>query len=367
MPYNRTLLVRQGAETLLLRRKPMADRLPLVARNTSASLMRGLLATGSVFAAAFAVACALAGCGGDRQNSPHAPPATQAATRPASAVVPIADEHLHNLHQVSPRVLSGAQPDDEAAFRSLRDRGVKTVISVDGAKPDVELARKYGLRYVHLPIGYDGVSDEQGKAIAKAVKQLPGPVYVHCHHGKHRSAAAAAVACVMTGEIPPAQAEGVLKAMGTGDNYKGLWAAARAAKPAGRGALEKLDVELPEVAKVTAMAEAMVDVDHRFDNLKLAAKHGFRTPPEHPDVDPKHEALQLWEKLYELGRSGEATTRPAEFSRQLAESEAGARDLKDALAAWTPASPADAPPAAVDKAMKRVSASCTACHKTYRD
>jgi cytochrome c556 len=115
------------------------------------------------------------------------------------------------------------------------------------------------------------------------------------------------------------------------------------------------------------MADAMVDIDHRFDNLKLAAKFGFRTPPAHPDIDARHEALQLWEKLYELGRSGESTTRPAGFATLLAESEAGARELKDALAAWTAASPADAPPAAVDKAMSRVAALCTACHKTYRD
>jgi cytochrome c556 len=114
----------------------------------------------------------------------------------------------------------------------------------------------------------------------------------------------------------------------------------------------------------------MVDIDHRFDNLKLSAKHGYRTPPGHPDVDPKHEALQLWEKLYELGRSGDATTRPAEFTARLAQSEAAARDLRDALAALSAArnaSPDAAPPDAVERAMKRVSASCVACHKSYRD
>jgi hypothetical protein len=220
---------------------------------------------------------------------------------------------------------------------------------------------------VHLPIGYDGVSDEEGKAVAKAIEELPGPVYVHCHHGKHRTAAAVAVACVLLGEIRPEQAEGVLREMGTGENYKGLWAAARAARPAVKGELEKLHVEFPEVAKITAMADAMVDIDHRFDNVKLSAKHGFRTPPGHPDIDARHEALQLWEKLYELGRSGQATTRPAEFGILLAEGEAGARELKNALAAWTASSPAEAPPGAVDKAMKRVSASCVACHKTFRD
>jgi protein tyrosine phosphatase (PTP) superfamily phosphohydrolase (DUF442 family) len=330
--------------------------------------MTRLLATGSVFAAALVAACALAGCRGDEAAAPEPPSQRPPVSHPVYGVAtPLVDEHLHNLHQITPRVLSGAQPDDEAGFQSLRDRGVKTIITVDGAKPDVEAARKYGMRYVHLPIGYDGVSDEEGKAIAKAIEELPGPIYVHCHHGKHRTAAAVAVACVLLGEIRPEQAEGVLREMGTGENYKGLWAAARAARPAKKGELEKLHVEFPEVAKIPAMADAMVDIDHRFDNLKLAAKHGFGTPPDHPDIDPKHEALQLWERLYELGRSGQATTRPAGFATLLVEGEAGARELKDALAAWTAASPADAAPAAMDKVMARLAASCAACHKAYRD
>ena len=62
---------------------------------------------------------------------------------------PIPGTELHNAHRVTEKVLSGAAPEGEAAFRKLRDLGVKTIISVDGAKPDVELARRYGLRYVH--------------------------------------------------------------------------------------------------------------------------------------------------------------------------------------------------------------------------
>ena len=103
---------------------------------------------------------------------------------------------LPNAYRLHPRVISGGQPEGEQAFARLKELGVKTVISVDGARPEVELARKYGLRYVHLPHGYDGVPDERASELAKAVRDLPGPVYIHCHHGKHRSPAAATVACV---------------------------------------------------------------------------------------------------------------------------------------------------------------------------
>jgi hypothetical protein len=33
----------------------------------------------------------------------------------------------------------------------------QTIISVDGARPNVDAAKKEGLSYVHIPIGYNGV------------------------------------------------------------------------------------------------------------------------------------------------------------------------------------------------------------------
>src|SRR5687767_8381773 len=84
---------------------------------------------------------------------------------------PVEPRRLHNAHVVTEKIISGAQPDDDAAFAALRDLGVRTIISVDGAAPNVELARKFGMRYVHLPIGYDGVPEECGEAIAKAMQE----------------------------------------------------------------------------------------------------------------------------------------------------------------------------------------------------
>src|SRR5438094_677830 len=79
-----------------------------------------------------------------------------------------------------------SSPDGDEGFHSLQQLGIKTIVSVDGARPEVDLARKYGLRYVHLPIGYDAVPREQALRIARAIRDLPGPVYIHCHHGRHR-------------------------------------------------------------------------------------------------------------------------------------------------------------------------------------
>ncbi len=84
--------------------------------------------------------------------------------------------------------------------------GIKTVISVDGAKPNVELANRFGLRYVHNATWLRWISETRGLELAKAVRDLPGPIYIHCHHGKHRSPAAAAVACLGAGLIQADQA-----------------------------------------------------------------------------------------------------------------------------------------------------------------
>src|SRR5262249_9425334 len=133
---------------------------------------------------------------------------------------------LHNVFQITEKLYSGSSPEGDEGFSSLQKLGVKTIISVDGAKPDTERAHKYELRYVHLPIGYDGVPREQALRIAKAVRDLPGPIYLHCHHGKHRGPAAAAVAHLCLDDKCPVEAAlAVLKKAGTDPHYTGLYAA----------------------------------------------------------------------------------------------------------------------------------------------
>jgi protein tyrosine phosphatase (PTP) superfamily phosphohydrolase (DUF442 family) len=279
----------------------------------------------------------------------------------------VPSEVIENVHKVTDKVISGAAPENEEAFRLLHSLGIKTIISVDGAKPDVEAARKYGMRYVHLPIGYDDVTPEEGRSIARAIDELDGPVYVHCHHGKHRSAAAVAVACVMNGRLRPEQAESVLKTFGTGENYKGLWASARAARPLDKQVLRDLKVDYRETAAIPPMAEAMVAIDQTWDRLKLAEKAGWRSPAVHPDIDPAHEALQLMEKLREMGRTDAMSGRPERFREMLAGSEAAAETLHTSLTAWSRAGAVGAPPQKAAAAMKTLGASCATCHKSFRD
>jgi protein tyrosine phosphatase (PTP) superfamily phosphohydrolase (DUF442 family) len=288
--------------------------------------------------------------------------ATQPSTLPAIVFRPVPNQDLlHNAHFVTDKVISGAQPEGDTSFAYLKELGVRTIISVDGAQPDVEGAKKYGLEYVHLPITYSGVTVDEGKAIAKAIAEKPGPIYLHCHHGKHRSAAAVAVACVYDGMLKPEQAESVLKTFGTGANYKGLWRDALSARPIDAKEIRNLKIDFVERARIDDLASMMVDTDERLENLKAAPKAGGRAPAGQPKLDPAHEALMLHELLREMMRTGPAQAKPADFGKLAGASEAAALSLHETLSA----KPLD--PAKADAAMKRAMASCLDCHKAYRD
>lgn len=288
-------------------------------------------------------------------------PATQ------SAFQPIGNAHLHNAHRVTDSVISGAQPDDEEAFAALAALGVKTIISVDGAKPDAATAKKYGMAYIHLPIGYDSVPHEQGQAIAKALIEKEKLFYIHCHHGKHRSAAAVAVACIMAGQLEPGQADSVLKTFGAGENYAGLWQSAREARPVDPAKLHAINAEFVEATTIPPLAEAMVHVDETFDHLKAADAAGWKSVPGHPDIDPPHEALMLREKFHELNRSDEIQDRTEVFRELLQQSERQAGELEALLKAWQSTGHPDPLPGEIKTTFTALADSCKACHKAWRD
>ena len=287
--------------------------------------------------------------------------AADLAGKSASEFTSVETRDLHNAYRVTDKLISGAAPETEQAFKDLKAIGVVTILSVDGAKPDVDMARKYGMRYVHLPITYSTVKESEGRNIAKALSELAGPIYLHCHHGKHRSAAAVAVGCVMNGSLKPDQAESVLKTFGTGENYTGLWKAAREAKPLDEKELAAVKVDYVEQARIPEFAEQMVSLDMHWAHLKAIQKNDWKAPKDHPDLDPAHEALQLQEHLRESARGRDVSKRTAEFRRMLGDGEQAAESLHKALSE----KPANRKIA--EASFKRVGASCITCHEAYRD
>jgi protein tyrosine phosphatase (PTP) superfamily phosphohydrolase (DUF442 family) len=293
----------------------------------------------------------------------HAATADQAEPSPPAApsiVLEIGDAPaeqpgLHNVMRLTGEIYSGGEPEGDAGFATLAGMGVRTVVSVDGGKPDIAAARKHGLRYVHIPIGYDGVEKIAGAALARLVDEIEGPLYIHCHHGKHRGPAAAAVACVARGAMNNEQAVEILERAGTSGKYAGLWRDVQsyARPPAG--------AELPplvETAEVGTLAAAMSQLDRGFDRLKLCRDVNWTVPEDHPDIVPAQEALLVREALHEAGRNL-AGDFDDTFKAWLAESEQLAAELEKGLAAGR-ATEATA-------ALGRLEQACQQCHARYRD
>lgn len=265
---------------------------------------------------------------------------------------------VHNAFKVTEKIYSGSQPEGDAAFAALAKLGVKTIISVDGSTPDIEAARKHGLRYIHLPFSYDGIPTNRVVELAKAATE-PGPFFVHCHHGLHRGPSAVAVMCESVAGWDPNRAEVWMREAGTAADYAGLYRAARDFKQPTAAQLAAV-TQLPELTKPDSLVASMVAMDEHFSWLKQAQKAGWKTPPGQADISPTDEATQLWELLRELARTSDTTARPADYRTMLTESEQATEKLRSLLR--QPASNLDR-----DAAFKGVSQSCSVCHKKYRN
>jgi protein tyrosine phosphatase (PTP) superfamily phosphohydrolase (DUF442 family) len=274
---------------------------------------------------------------------------------------PLSSHDIENFFQLTENIYSGSSPENEESFAELKRHGIKTIISVDGAKPDVEAAKKLGLRYVHLPIGYDSVPANRVAELTKAAITLPGPIYVHCHHGKHRGPAGAAVICMATEGWTPEQGLNWLKQAGTATNYSGLYKSVAQFKPLSPEVLAGIPANLPEKMEVSSLVDVMVEIDERFDHLNLVKDAGYKQPPSHPDINPAHEALLLHELFNELLRSPEMQKRDHDYQTKLAEAEQFAREFHAVL------NGADLSEEKANAAFQRMGDSCSTCHKAHRN
>ena len=271
-------------------------------------------------------------------------------------------KHLSNAIQVQPEIISGALPDQEASFAVLQALGVKTILSVDGMRPDVPMAKKFGMRYVHLPNGYDGIPPDRVLELAKAIRDLPKPIYVHCHHGKHRSPAAVAAACRTLGLITPEQALNTLKLAGTNPGFRGLFQSVRQSHPTADSILNSMKVDFREISPVPPMAEMMVSIDLAMSELIAAKKENW------PKWDKSAtDALMLKEHMVELGRLEDSPARGKAFQQLLSESVLLSGSLENELRrAYDGQVTADSGTKS-SSLLARVEDNCVRCHEQFRN
>ncbi|MGE3175323.1 MAG: cytochrome c [Planctomycetota bacterium] len=288
-----------------------------------------------------------------------------AAAHPPASMPPLdaqAAVHLPGLHNVvtyGDGLCGGSVPVGDDGFASLAAMGVRTIVSVDGATPAVELAHRHGLRYIHLPISYDGVAPERALELAQVIANAEGPIYMHCHHGKHRSAAALAAGGITAGRMTAATAQARMKVSGTSPNYPGLWEAARTATPAAPQQLHADVAAFPEIAQVSGLVGLMAEADVVFDLVKAAQQSGWQVPADHPDLVPQKETRRLVDLFRALRTDTESMALPQDYQQQL-DAFTDAADALDRAVRAGRLADADATFAALGK-------SCKSCHTTYRD
>ena len=264
-------------------------------------------------------------------------------------------EGVPRYRRWSARLAQGGQPGGERAYAALAAEGVSLVLSVDGQPPDREAAARHGLRVAHVPIGYDGIDASEALQIVRACQEAPaGTVFIHCHHGKHRGPAAAALARISLDGVSSSQAVAGLEASECSPRYKGLYEVVRTFQAPDAASLAACPAP-PEAVRPKGTRAAMVELNQLWEGLEAARKAGWRQPPEHPDVDPSHQATLVWESLRELHRA--SLTDPA---RAAAYSDlARARELRDALEA-------DQRPLATQRAQA-LAERCDSCHADFRN
>ena len=290
-------------------------------------------------------------------DAPTPPPAADPASMPAGS----ADAHAFRVLTVADGLLSGPVPHGDADFDDLAARGVKTIISVDGSKPDLARAKARGMRYVHLPTTYSGIPKDRQAELARAVRDLPGPVFLHCHHGKHRGPAAAASAAVLLDLLTPEEAVAFMKEAGTAPSYPGLYACVRHASPASAATLDAASAAFPEVAPVPGFVEAMVQMEVAMSHLEQIRAAGWKAPPHHPDLVPAAEAGRLADLLRDARHDPYVRRKDSsEFLYFLLANTEWAKDLEQAIVAGKPA-------ADLDATLKLVASSCKDCHVRFRN
>ena len=320
---------------------------------------------GSILVVGVVVACAASET--SRGVEAVAPPiAIEGPIYEAAAAIPLPEKNaedvagLHNVFHLSDDIVSGGEPDDEGALQALSKMGIKTILSVDGKVPDAATAARYGMKYVHVPIQYRGISEDELEHITKTFRELEGPFYVHCFHGKHRGPAAAAVGRLVLDGVSREQAVAEMRQYcGTSKSYEGLYATVAEAPIPDKATTEALPWDFPAAHPFEGYRQIMVATPRSFDSLTAMKENGWKATAEHPDGDPVGESAVLTSLMKQALELPETAQRPQDFREWIQTSYAKSQELHDALLA--------ADLAAADAAHKAVKASCTACHAAYRD
>jgi protein tyrosine phosphatase (PTP) superfamily phosphohydrolase (DUF442 family) len=273
---------------------------------------------------------------------------------------------LHNVLHLSENIISGAEPEESDSLEQIAKMGVKTIISVDGKAPDHEAAKALGMRYVNIPIRYEGISEEEKLSIAKTFRELPGPFYVHCFHGQHRGPAAAAIGRVVLDGTSRQQALAEMRQYcGTSEKYEGLYKSIAFDNLPTSLETSQHDFDFPPAHKVDGTRQAMVELTRPFDLLKAGKKLSWASDPNHPDVVLEQESIRLTQLLRMFEELDDTLKQAEDYRGWVKKAVEQSKEMTVILHAYANGDKeAGARATAHFEAMDQ---NCNACHKVYRN
>ncbi len=298
----------------------------------------------------------------DRTGAARAGPTVGAAE-------PAALPGIENLVAFADGFTSGSAPLTDAAFNSLEAMQVKTIVSVDGACPDAARASQRGITTIHLPISYDWIAPERQRELARAVRDARerGAVYIHCHHGKHRSAAAAAMIAASLGWATPEQGVARMRVAGTAEEYAGLYECAAKAAVLDGALVDGVATTFVDCEPPSDLVATMVAMDDAQGNLRewCSDRSAFWRATAGVSK-PIATAASLSEHLRRLAGGTEASARGEAFVADLRACSEKASALEAVLIAKG-RSLKRANEDALWESVQALDASCSACHAKFRD
>jgi protein tyrosine phosphatase (PTP) superfamily phosphohydrolase (DUF442 family) len=139
---------------------------------------------------------------------------------------------VQRVTRFSDRLYRGAQPQDVKGMLELRKLGVTAIIAVEEPdKDEIDAGAKAGIRVVNIPTEYGGFPQAVVDELVATYRKADETIYVHCHHGKHRGGAAAAILRMTFEGIPQLEAVQELAELGCSKRYPGLYETVRKYRP----------------------------------------------------------------------------------------------------------------------------------------
>ena len=282
---------------------------------------------------------------------------------------PIEVDGLLNVVFLGDNIISGDEPDDEHSFARLQSWGVRSILSVDGKVPDEQTAQRFGMRYVHIPIAYKGITETQLVQISKTFRELEGPFYVHCFHGKHRGPAAAAVGRLVLDGIPREQAIAEMRQYcSTSAKYPGLYSTVATAQLPSAEQSSHSSFAFDAAHRFEGLRASMTRMARLKDRLETALDRDWAPDPAHPDADALQDAIQLHQHLVGSATFG-INGQDDDYDAWM---QASTRDAAKLSAALLEGLGSEGPPpkdwqGRAVSAFEAMEANCIACHEAHRN